>query len=442
MQKYNRIISFTIVLLFLTGLWIIIAFINFSSTKKTTSNKSLLPDDIELVMSINTQELIQTFLVDLLFKSDLDEKTAQLFIPEESSEINKLGVDLSSEIVVFYDTWNNSSAKGVVLNISNEGDFNRYQIDEKSTIKYSNSEYGVLIYLDEKASLETITHYTQLAERIINAKKDDIVLPKSKGLINLSYKGDQLSYLKDLELDLNIHNQTIEFNGKGKLNQDSDSKKTKSNILTNPASEKYFAIETSTIPEDAMNYLTATFNEIGISSIPKVSSLQLLMYGITIDEFKGSTAFLPSFDWILRFDEPLSIDSILLNLRPNYQSIVDLKEKTINIGNVKYYYSQLSEKEIFIGITPKPDISLTEIQPTYSLSGFPSAILEIEGRSFFASFIKMLPPVKLSKQFLQDVTHFDIRTEQEGETLKIKGEVELKEGKLMTVELVKLWLLL
>lgn len=441
MQKYKRVFSFSIVLLFLIGFWIIIGFVNFTTAKKSTSNSSLLPSDIDMVMSVNTQELIHTFLFDLLFKADIDERTAQLFMPEESQEISKLGADLSAEVVVFYDNWNNSSAKGVVLTISNEGDFKRYQIDGENTIKFSNSKYGVLIYLDDKASSETVTHYTQLAEKIVNSKKIENGKFNSKGLINLAYQGNDGTYLKALNLDLNIKNQTISIKGKGKLIDNAVSSSSKQNILNLPTSQKYFQIQTSEIPEDAMNYLATSFNKLGIE-VPAVKSMQLLIYGVAIDEYKGSMAVLPNLDWILRFKEPFQIDSVVKNLHPDYKSLIDFENRRFTIGNVKYNYKQISKNEVYIGLTEMPDYVETEIKPYYSASGYPSAVLEIDGQGFVAGFIKMMPPVKLSKQFLEDVSYFDIRAEQVGDSLEIKGEISIKEGKLMTVEMAKYVMLL
>jgi hypothetical protein len=435
-QKYKRVLNFTIVLLFLAVFWIIVAFINFTTENNTASNKSLLPENIDLVIRANTKEIIQTFLVDLLFKANLDKESAQLFIPEESQEIKKLGTDITTEVVVFYDNWNNSSAKGVLLNISNEGDFKRYQIEGENTIKVSNSEYGVLIYLADDATSETVAHYTQLAEKTINKEKQIAAKEYKKGLINLTYQGDELSYLKDLELDLNVKNQTIFINGKGKLNKKSKSKTSRLNVLSDQTSKKHLEIQTSELPKETMDYLSSFINEIGIK-IPSISSQQMMIYGITVDNLNGSTAILPNFDWIVRFDKPFQIDSVLSGLQSNYKSMVDLNNKIIEVGSIKYHYNQLSENEIFVGISEKPSIKNIENKPAYIMRGIPTALLEIQGESFIAGFIQMLPQVRLSKQFFEDVTYFDIQATTEKDLMNIEGEIRLKDDQLMSVELAK-----
>ncbi len=440
-QKYNRLLGFSIVVLFLIGFWIIIGFINFSTIKSSTTNKSLLPEDIDVVITLNTQEIINAFLFDLLFKAEIDENTAKLFTLKERDDLNRLGANLTSEVVVFYDNWKNESAQGLLFNISNEGDFKRYQTDQENTIKKSNSKYGVLIYLNEKASQEAIQHFSELAAKIINTSIRPMENKPSKSMVNVEYKGNDSDYFKDLKLDLNIRNQSIFINGKGKVDEKIQTVAAPLNVLTLSNSKKYFQILTGEIPEDAMSYLESTFTHLGIQ-IPSVSSQQLLLYGVTIDNIDGSTAVLPNLEWILRFHEPFQIDTLLMNLNPHYRSLVDFPSKTISLGNVKYHYTQISENEIYIGVYENPKFTTTEFQPSYIINGDPSAVLEIEGQGFVAGFIKVLPPVKFSKQFLQDVTHFYIRTEQEGETLNIEGKIEMKEGKLMTVEMVKLWLLL
>ena len=98
---------------------------------------------------------------------------------------------------------------------------------------------------------------------------------------------------------------------------------------------------------------------------------------------------------------------------------------------------QLSENEIYIGVNENPNYSSIERIPNYSVNGYPSAVLDIDGQGFVAGFIKMMPPIKLSKQFLEDVTQFEINSEQAGDYMEIKGEIVLNQGKLMTVELAK-----
>ena len=436
MQKYNRILSFIIVLILLTGLWIIIAFVSFSNTDKKSSNKNILPDEIDLVIELNTKELLETFLIDLLFKADISEESTKLFLPEEDSELAKLGADLTTEIVVFYDNWKNSSAKGVVLNISNEAEFTRYQFDDENTIKVSNSKYGVLIFLDDNAPKEAINYYSQLGERIINNEKKSESAINKKGLINLHYKGDKIEYFNDLKLDLNMKNQSISINGKGEINDKSDTRTIKFNIFEKPSKEKHLEIQTSKIPENAMNYLSSFIKKMGIE-MPKITSQQMYIYGFSIDDFNRSTAFLPNFDWILRFDTLVEIDSVFSNLNSDYRSLVDLNNKTIKVGSMEYHYSQVSGHEIYIGVSKKPKFKIIEEKSSYIMRGSPAAILEIGGNSFFGGFIMMMPQVEISKQFFNDVTYFDIRANQDKGTMNIEGEIKLKDDQLVTVELAR-----
>lgn len=428
-------------LLSLAGIWIIIVFIDFTNPKNQPSNKELLPKDIELVMTLNTQEVIHTFLYDLLFQSNLDENTAQLFTIKDRKALNKLGININSEVVLFYDNWKNESARGVLVDISNEGDFKRYPTDKGNTIKKSNSKYGILLYLDEKATQESVEHFSKLAENIINKKIKTEKNQQAKSMIDFQYTGSKDAYLNHLDLDLDIKNREVHIEGRAKLNTKEVNQKSKLHSLIQTKNRDCFEIETSKIPREAMNYLSSAFYEIGIR-IPKIQSMQMLVYGVTIDNFDRSMAILPSFDCILRFEETFSIDSAINQMNSNYRTLIDSEQKTISIGSVKYHYKQISGKEIYIGEKVKPNYSLTTSTPVYSVSGNPSALLEIEGQGFIAGFIKVLPPVKYSKQFLNELSDFDITATQVDESLKIKGIIRVKEDRLMSVELMKLWLLL
>ena len=117
--------------------------------------------------------------------------------------------------------------------------------------------------------------------------------------------------------------------------------------------------------------------------------------------------------------------------------MVDLNNKIIEVGSIKYHYNQLSENEIFVGISEKPSIKNIENKPAYIMRGIPTALLEIQGESFIAGFIQMLPQVRLSKQFFEDVTYFDIQATTEKDLMNIEGEIRLKDDQLMSVELAK-----
>lgn len=440
-KKYKRVYKFAIALLLLVSLWIIIGIISFTAETKSFSNKSLVPEEVDFVMTINSKKLIKELLVDVLFNTELDKSSAELFIPKEGEVTNRLGADITSEVVVFYDNWQGNSAQGLLFNLSNQADFDRYQSSEEHTIKNSNSKYGVIINLDEGSPEKARSHYTNLANRIINSEKKDGQAAHAQPMLNLAYRGEGDQYLNDLSLNLNIEKETIFIEGKGKLKDSAIAQSFIQNALHLPISEKYFQLQTSEIPEDAMKYLTNFLSKLGVT-IPHIKSMQILVYGVTIGEINGSMAVLPNLDCVLRLDDKIQIDSLMKDLNPYYRDLVNFEKQHITLGDVVYHYTQVSENEIHIGVTEKPKYTAKELKPHYSMNGYPSTILEIEGKGFIAGFIKMMPPVKLSKQFLEEVEHFNIHAEQAGDSLVIKGEISIREEKFMTVEMAKYGLLL
>jgi hypothetical protein len=164
----------------------------------------------------------------------------------------------------------------------------------------------------------------------------------------------------------------------------------------------------------------------------------MIIYGISIENISGSTVFLPKFDWILRFDSIVDLNTQLNSFDATVERMHILDKKSIQIGGTKYFYKQISEHEIYIGITEFPKIESKKTQILPLLRGYPSAALEIEGKGIIASFINIMPQVKNTKVFMENVEYFDIHTTNENtDQLKINGEIRLKEGKMMSVELVK-----
>ncbi|WP_107038763.1 hypothetical protein [Brumimicrobium mesophilum] len=433
MQKYKRVIGFAVVLLFLVGLWIIIGFINFSNSKQGQSNTSKIPNEVEFVIQLNTREIIKVFLKDLLFNAEIDNSTAELFMPKEKGEASKLGIDLSSEVIAFYDEWNSTTAKGVLFNLSDEADFKRYQFDFENLIKASNPQYGVLLLLDKDANQANKIYYQKLAEKIVHAEGKSNHTSDPKNMIQISHHKGETKY----DVGINTIGDILKIEGSGTVGHFN---KAIEMHQFKALDSSYFEIQTGKLNLYSFEFLQPLMNEIGLK-IPTILSQQLAIQGITIQKVGSSTLPIPALDWIVKFNEKVNIDSLLFHLNSRYSTAIDFKNQHFNIGELQFNYKQLSSSEIYIGVNNLTFERLNKT-PQFALKGNPEAILNIQGNNFFAGFIKMLPQVKYPKTFLEDIEHFNIHSEQEGELMKIKGEIKMKEGKYISVEMAKLVMLL
>ncbi|WP_123776080.1 hypothetical protein [Brumimicrobium aurantiacum] len=426
----TKIILLTVSLL---GLWSIVFFVAFANKKPQFSNRNLIPIEVESVITIHSHLVIKSFLTDLLFKADLDQETAELFIPKKKSESSKLGVDLTSEIILFQDIWKSSNAKGVLVNITDEAAFQRYNFDDKNLIKVSNNKFGVIILLDKNISEKDKKHYEALAKNIIDSKYKSEEITVQTEMIVLEHRNATSKF----KVKMDLRGKILEINGSGpsigplKAQQMHQFKALDSN---------YLELQTRATDLHQFNFLTPFIKTLGIN-IPKIKAQQIALKGITIQKVSGATLPIPDMDWIIQFEEDINVDSLLFKLNSRYSAAIDFKNQQFKIGEILFKYKQLSPSEIHIGVNNLAVEQLNKT-PQFALKGNPDAILNIQGNNFVAGFIKMLPQVKYPKKFLEDIEHFNIHTIQEGEIMKIKGEIKMKEGKMMSIEMAKLVMLL
>lgn len=212
-------------------------------------------------------------------------------------------------------------------------------------------------------------------------------------------------------------------------------------MLTEPSTTKYLEFQSGQLPDSLYQYFEFVFKEIGIE-IPKITSQQMLLYGLSIENIRGSTTVLPKFDWILRFDSIIDLDSQLVSINTSTDMMKIIDKKSIKIGETLYYYSQISSHEIYIGVTESPKIKSIKTQVLPLLKGNPSVLLEIEGKGLIAQLINVMPQVKNTRVFMENIEYFNIHTSDDnGANLKIDGEIRLKEGKMMTIELARFLLM-
>lgn len=438
MHKYNRVFNVIAVFIFIGIFWVTTLFLTFSFTDKKVSLKQLLPENIEIVLSINADQLIKTLLFDALYKSEFDENDLKLLDRgKKPTEAKDYGVMFNSEIVVFYDLWNNIPIQGILFNISNKKDFERFKLKGKNQIKRSNGKQGLILILKEDASKELIHYAEQFADDVFTEKMTPEYEISKPEMLNVSYKGNEHTYIQNLNLNAKLQDEKILFNGIGKKNKSLDFTEGNYNMLFNTTNEKNLEIQSGHLPDSIYQYFKIIFDKIDLN-VPVVTSQQMMIYGVTIENIDGSTALLPKFDWILRFDTLVNIDQQLGAIKESTDKMQIIDKQSIKVGGTQYYYKQISAHEIYIGVTEFPNIQTVKTKMLPFIKGNPSVLLEIEGKGIIAQFVNVMPMVKNTRTFMENIDYFDIHTlDKNADELIVDGEIRLKEDKMMSVELVK-----
>jgi len=437
-QKYNRVFNVIAVFIFVGFFWAITLFLTFSFTEKRDSLKELLPNDVEVVLSVDTDQLIKKLLFDALYKTEFEDNDLLLLNKGKDSDQAKTnGIALNNEMVIFYTLWNKIPIQGFLFNVSNKKAFDKFELEGKQNIKKSNGTQGIILMLKDNASEDLREYASTFSDDVINKKYKKANAKENLEMLSLKYKGNEHTYIQDLHLNAKIEDERILINGSGKKNKELTFSLEQYSKFSQPANDKYLELQFGQLPDSLYKYFKIIFDEIDIK-VPEVTSQQMLIYGSSIENIRGSTTLLPKVDWIIRFDSIVSIDEQLGAINESSNRIFFMDKRSIEIGGTKYFYQQISDFEIYIGVTESPKFQPVKTQILPSIKGNPSVLLDIEGKGFIAQFVNVMPIVKNTKYFMGNIEYFDIHTiEENNEDLKINGEIRLKKGKMMTVELVK-----
>lgn len=405
---------------------------------------SHLPSGTTAVIKVNNRQIIKRLLFDALFSSDFTQNELdQIDFNKRDRELPSSGINLSENVLIFRDTWQEKSFTGFLFKLIDQKDFARFQWKNEGIVKTFNEHIGCIIVLPDGVD-ETEEYFQLYASNLLQPNTDKLK-PKTalentdtESLVHLYYSGSEDSYVQDLSMEASVNRSVISFNGRGYKNPAISYDSLKHHVMTTPGKEKHLEIQAAELPDSLNNYIDILLREINLE-FPQVMSQQLFLYGTMIDNIDGSTMFLPLFDGVFRFSQEVNIRSQVDSLCQNGMSSVErITESCIRIGQIDYHFKQLSPTEVWIGITGKMNFHEETGAPLPRLKGYPAAALVIEGKGLIAQIAQMLPPVQYTKALFEDLEYFDIHTEEGVENqLLVKGEMRFKGNKNASLELFK-----
>ena len=441
LSKTKKVIfSLLLLTIFWSSLWIV-SLINSSSDNSLVNH---LPSGVNSVVKVNNRQIFKRFLFDALYASELSiNEFDQLKFNKEDIEIPSTGISIAQNIFIFQDEWEEISITGFIFNLNDKNDFANFQLKRSNAIKTFNDKVGCIILLPEKTTHEAINYFELYAADLLIPNKDKlkakIALSNSKeeSLFHLFFAGSNQAYVQDLSVEAFIDKSTISFEGIGLKNPTMSYDSVEHYAMTPPEKGQFLEVQAGQLPDSVYGYIDVILEDFNLK-LPHIVSQQLFIYGFMIDNLDGSTAFLPKFDGIFRFNSPLDLTDQIDSLSTNNTKVERIAKNHIRIGEIHYYFQQITENEIWIGITEDIAINKVEGAPLPRLRGNPAATLTIEGKGIIAQFAQMLPPVQYSKKLFNDLEYFDIHTELTNEDkIRVTGEMRFKEQKTASIELMK-----
>jgi hypothetical protein len=440
LSKTKKVIySLLLLTIFWSSVWIV-SVVNSASDNSLVNH---LPSGVSSVIKVNNRQIFKRFLFDALYASELStNEFDQLKYNKEDVEIPTTGISLSQNIFVFQDKWEDVSITGFIFNLSDKNAFADFQLKRPNAIKTFNDKVGCIILLPKKVEQDAINYFELYAADLLLPNKDKlkakIALSNSKeeSLFHLFFAGSNQAYVQDLSLQAFISKSTINFEGIGLKNPIISYDSVEHYSMVSSEKEQFLEIQAGQLPDSVYSYIDVVLEDFDLK-LPHIVSQQLFIYGFMIDNLDGSTAFLPKFDGIFRFDKNIDLVDEIDSLSTNNKKVERLTPNKIRIGEIDYYFKQLTDKEIWIGITENIVIDKVDGAPLPRLRGNPAATLMIEGKGIIAQFAQMLPPVQYSKKLFNDLEYFDIHTELTTEDkIRVTGEMRFKDNKSASIELL------
>ena len=409
--KKRFLASFVIV----SVLWLNYSLVSYFLRDDNNILHTYIPVDARISLRINNDILMRRMFYDLFFQSNFtDEELDRLTFKGESTTLPALGIDITQEIVLFYEDWNDKSIVGWLFHISDEETFKNYPLADPSIITSSNGSIGCALILSDLPTKNESVRFIKYAHDLLIPSEDrsDIKLyfgsPPNNSLLQCFFEGEANGYLQKTGIDIMFEEEKLVIRGKGTKNPLLDYGIDSLHYIAEPARAEYLEITTGELPDTLRSYINFLFDNAAVQ-LPRISSQHMMMYGVEIDNIKGAMVVLPKFDAVFRFEESFLLEDFK-NTVTGLDSAHILSEKqSFSIGNVTYSMKQLSPTEIYVGITPYPKIDIKANPNFFQLKGNLASLFTIEGTGLIAQIAQLMPEVQNSKQFLGTVEDFDIR---------------------------------
>lgn len=425
-------------------LWLNYFLVSFFLRDDNNSLHHFIPADSNISMRINNDVLVRRMLYDLFYQSSFSEDELKvLTFKGESTTLPSLGIDVTKEIVLFYEDWNNKSIVGWLFHISDVNDFEKYSFDNPSIIKSQSGKMGCALILSSEPTKEEASLFVQYANDLLIPTKE---LSETKrfftkdpndALIQFFFEGEKGGFLQKTGINISFHNEQLLINGFGKKNPLIDYSVDSLHYIEKPNVPNYLEVKAGELPDTIRKYVNFLLESSNLE-LPVITSQHLMMYGVEIDNIKGSMAVLPKFDAIFRFEGQFSFEKIIKNISSIDKNLKNDGTNSFSMGTVKYFIQQVSDNEVYIGVNENPTIYIEPDPHFFQLSGNLSSLFTIEGTGIIAQIAQLMPEVQNSKKFFSSVEEFDIHAFlDENDEIVINGTMTFPKGKMASLEFFK-----
>lgn len=426
MLKPKKIIQIISAFVLLAILWIAFLLIQGLFERHISNHEMYIPKNSESVLEINGEELIQTFVQDVLLKRQFDDKLEEYVYPSESSE--SLGIDYLSTFYVFTVEKDARILTGILVNVLDDEQFEfATKTDQEDGTGYAvKNGVGLMLYSSEKSPM-SLNDLNTYALSIVEKQSgfDLKKLPKPSEKAKLKYwrkeytidNGTRSFY--NISLSMSIEGKTLEIKGIADF-------QTFINRSYPILKRNDLSIQSQFIPNNVNAFLSKNLEFIGFN-FPKITYLSGNYHysePSPIPELK----VLPHFDGIYAFDENFRIRIPLLALAASGK-VQSLNLKSFDLGGKTIYYKQIDSKTIYLGQS-KYSAGPAEKNTLFEVQGDLKQLLEIRNGGMLTKFLAISPEYVATERFLKGIVSSDFYIkDKDGETVDLYVKMKYQDGK-------------
>lgn len=414
----------------------------FSKSLEQNSTITLrdhIPSDSKAILHINNQQIFNRFLFDILYKFDFNEEDfSKISSSDTRSNLPKNGIDISKEIFVFYEDWNQTELIGFLVHVRNTINFKTFINNSKDLIGATEGGIGVILLLPKSIEKERYDFFEKYAIDIVNRNYDRHKVRNqfnqigNQSIMHLYYNGMQSSIFLDWHIKISLLNEKLIFNLSAKKNPTISGYHTiKNEIRISPKKELLITLP-SAFTDTVASYFYTTLDYMAPVSL-YIMAQNIVIKGLSIEETNNKTTVVPDYRGVFKLDTLKMPDSLVKYLKTNIEKKINNQSyQLIPLINNEYYFSKIE--------TPYESAS-TRNNSLFKITGNPSVLFSFSGSGFFNQIANNLPPLKHLRSFLNDADSFVLEGDIINENkLEIEGSLSFPKSETASIKLLKLLL--
>lgn len=388
---------------------------------------SLVPEKVNYVLCLRGEKLLNETFSGIILADDqqLLNLLQDRFKKDDEPLNYRLGIDFKGTFFQFETEFRGSLIQVNLIPLLNSTQFEKHigQFCSKESVITSIGHAGIIV---SPATNQSITKST-LEDFLAEFKKSEpssywdekIHFANDKEVLILrQIVSSKASLLKLNELHVELIDRELLIRGNYTL-PESKSKPTLSKIK-----EQGFHLSIDKLPEQIADSLATFLKEMGLPT-GKPTAISMNYYGMELVE-TPTLYLIPRADLLLYFSDNFSLEQSIDSLALG--GSIERRNSKIHYGKQSYYWKQVDQKCIYIGINPYQPMPWDQSSQIH-IKGNPDVLTKVDGKGMMRRFLDLIPLYAAGNKLSQKVSLVQITSkEMAPNTYGFQAQFVLKEG--------------